>query len=139
MKKTLFLLGLCVCTLAQAELKPEPVMPQQLQWQPAPIPGVQAAWVLGRQAQPGDYLLRVKLAAGTLIPPHTHPDARMTTVLSGAVQVGFGADVDRSAMVTVPAGGVYQIPAGVPHYIGSQHGAVYQEAGVGPTATRMIH
>jgi hypothetical protein len=57
-------------------------------------------------------------------------------VLSGTIYVGFGATFDEAKMVAVPAGGVYVAPAKVPHYVWAKDGeAVYQEAGVGPTAT----
>ena len=63
-------------------------------------------------------------------------DTRSTTVLSGTLTVGFGDAVDEAKAVTVPAGAVYVAPAGVPHWVAAKDGAVvYQESGVGPTAT----
>lgn len=106
---------------------------------PPDLPGVQGAWFLGSADRPGLYLFRVRLAAGARIPPHTHPDERSTTVMSGTILVGFGEAFDEARMVAVPAGSVYVAPAGVPHYIWSRDGeAVYQESGVGPSATNMI-
>ena len=73
------------------------------------------------------------------MPPHTHPDARHTTVLAGTLYVGFGDVVDESAAVAVPTGAVYVAPAGVAHWVWAKDGEVqYQEAGVGPTATTPI-
>jgi quercetin dioxygenase-like cupin family protein len=117
--------------------RPAPVLPEQLRWlSPPGNPAVQGAWVLGAEEKPGPYLLRVKLAAGAKMPPHTHPDERNTTVLSGTLSAGFGATFDASTVVAVPAGGVYVAPANVPHYVWAKDGAVvYQESGVGPTAT----
>jgi hypothetical protein len=52
--------------------------------------------------------------------------------------VGFGTAVNESQMVKVPAGAVYAAPANVPHYLWAKDGEVeYQEAGVGPTGTRV--
>ena len=112
-----------------------PVLPDGLVWT-TPRPGVQVAWVLGADKTPGPYLLRVKLAAGAQVPPHTHPDERSSTVLAGTIYVGFGDSVDASKAVAIPTGGVYVAPAGVAHYIWAKDGeAIYQESGVGPTAT----
>jgi quercetin dioxygenase-like cupin family protein len=83
--------------------------------------------------------IRMKLAAGARIPPHTHPDPRSSTVLAGTIWVGFGETFDEAALVAVPAGAVYVAPAGVPHYVWAKDGeAIYQESGVGPTATTPV-
>ena len=106
---------------------------------PPNLPGVQGAWFLGSQDKPGLYLFRVRLAAGARIPPHTHPDERSTTVMSGTILVGFGEAFDESRMVAVPAGSVYVAPAGLAHYLWARDGeTVYQESGIGPSATNMI-
>ena len=84
-------------------------------------------------------MLRVKLAAGGRIPPHTHPDERNSTVLQGVLYVGFGRTFDESKLVAIPTGAVCVIPAEVPHYVWAKGGdVVYQEAGVGVTATIFI-
>jgi predicted 3-demethylubiquinone-9 3-methyltransferase (glyoxalase superfamily)/quercetin dioxygenase-like cupin family protein len=116
---------------------PAPILPDSLAWfSPPGNPALQGAWVLGGEKEPGAYALRVRLGEGGRIPPHTHPDERFTTVLSGTLHVGFGAVTDDAAMVAVPAGGVYVAPAGVPHYLHARGGdVVYQESGRGPTAT----
>lgn len=122
--------------IAQATA-PAPVLPDTLHWySPAGNPSLQAAWVLGAEQARGPYLLRVKLAAGGRIPPHTHPDERNSTILSGTLYVGFGDTFDEAKVVAIPAGGVYVAPANVSHYVWARDGdAVYQEAGVGPTGT----
>lgn len=131
--------GLSGLAIAQSAVV-RPILPQHLVWSTRPTnPAVQGAWVLGAEKKPGLYLFRVKLAAGGKIPPHTHPDERNSTVLSGTIYVGFGAVFDESKLVAVPAGGVYVAPANVPHYVFAKDGeAVYQECGVGPTATAPI-
>ncbi len=116
---------------------PEPVLPGSFAWfSPPGISGLEAAWVVGAEQASALYALRVRLAPGTRIAPHTHPDTRYSTVLSGTLYVGFGDTVDESAMVAVPAGGVYVAPANQPHYLWARDGEVeYQESGVGPTRT----
>lgn len=119
---------------------PEPLLPGRLRWASPPnVSGLQAVWVLGAAQQPGPYLLRVKLAAGGRIPPHTHPDARNTTVLAGTLYVGFGETFDEAKVVAIPSGAVYVAPANVPHYGWAKDGdTLYQEAGAGPTGTVFI-
>jgi quercetin dioxygenase-like cupin family protein len=142
LKGVLLLFGVFgVAVLAHAEPPaPQPLLPESFAWfSPPGIPGLEAAWVVGAEQSPGLYALRVKLAPGTRIAPHTHPDARYSTVLSGTLYVGFGEAVDESAMVAVPAGGLYVAPANQPHYLWARDGEViYQESGMGPTRTRAV-
>jgi quercetin dioxygenase-like cupin family protein len=122
----------------QATLKP--ILPDQLQWTTPPnIPAVRSAWVIGTEQQAGSYAMRVVLASNGRIPPHTHPDTRYSTVLSGTLYAGFGATFDAAVLVAIPAGGVYVAPAGVPHFLWARDGeVVYQEAGIGPTGTKVL-
>jgi quercetin dioxygenase-like cupin family protein len=119
---------------------PKPVLPETLKWGgPPQIPELKAAWVLGTEKDEGTYVLRVKLAKGGKIPVHTHPDKRYSTILSGTLYVGFGDKSDDSKMIAVPEGAVYVAPANVPHFLWAKDDdVVYQEGGVGPTATIMI-
>jgi uncharacterized RmlC-like cupin family protein len=119
---------------------PEPILPGSLHYvSPPGLPGVEAALILGDPGKAAPYLQRVKLAAGAKVPPHTHPDERNTTVLSGTIYVGFGETFDPSRVVAVPTGAVYVAPAGIPHYVWAKDGAaVYQEAGMGPTDVTMV-
>lgn len=145
-KYSLAALVLLACAVVAAAVSdeppsaPEPVLPESLQWvSPPGLPGLQAAWILGSAQAPGTYILRVRLAAGARIPPHTHPDSRHTTVLAGTLYVGFGEAFDDARLVTVPEGGVYLAPANLPHYLrAGDRDVVYQESGVGPTGNRFI-
>ncbi len=136
----LLLAGLAPAVAGAQTTGPAPILPDALRWfSPPGNPSLRGAWMLGGDGQPGPYVLRVAIAAGGRIPPHTHPDTRHTTVLSGSVLVGFGETFDESAMVAVPAGAVYVAPAGVAHYLWARDGdAVYQESGNGPTATAFV-
>ena len=115
---------------------PHPVLPDTVEWSSPPgNPDVRGAWMVGSQDSPGIYAFRVKITEGARIPPHTHPDMRFTTVLSGTLYVGFGDEVVDADMVPVPIGAVYIAPAGQAHYLWARDGDVeYQESGVGPTA-----
>ena len=129
-------LALAALPAAAQPAAPEPILPEALQWAgPPDNPKLKGAWVVGTETGSGPYALRVSLRQGGRIAPHTHPDTRYTTVLSGTLYVGFGQREDDSRLVAVPAGGVYLAPQGVPHYVYARDGdVVYQEGGVGPTA-----
>lgn len=136
----LLLFGALAASAFAAADAPSPILPARLSWvRPPALTGVEVAWVLGTERAPGPYLLRVKLAAQAKIPPHTHPDTRNSTVLSGTIYVGFGDSFDESKLVAVPAGAVYVAPANVPHYLWAKDGdAMYQESGFGPSATDLV-
>jgi quercetin dioxygenase-like cupin family protein len=114
----------------------KPILPSALSWtSPPTIPGARVAWVLGAEKESGPYLQRVELRRGARVPPHTHPDLRYSTVLSGTLYVGFGEKVDDASMTAVPTGAVIVTPANMPHHVWAKDGDVtYQEAGNGPTA-----
>lgn len=134
---TLMMIAGVDMSAAFAAEAPLTVRPENLQWfRPPGNPALEGAWIIGGDQKSGAYILRVRLAAGGRIPPHTHPDERNSSVLSGTLYVGFGTTFDEAKMIAIPAGGVYVAPANVPHYVWAKDGdAVYQEAGVGPTAT----
>jgi len=119
---------------------PQPILPESFAWvSPPNNPLVKGAWVLGAERESGSYAFRVTISRGGKIPPHTHPDTRYSTVLSGTLYVGFGKVENEASTVAVPAGAVYIAPAGVPHYLFARDGeVVYQEGGCGPTATNWI-
>ena len=139
-----FLLLLLSCTLAApsafAQSPPVPVTPASATWfSPPNNPLLRAAWMLGAEKQAGAYLLRVVLAEGGRIAPHTHPDARVVTVLDGTLFVAFGAKPGDADMVPVSAGSVYVVPANMAHALWAKEGDVtYQETGIGPTGNSPI-
>lgn len=139
--KKIVLTAICAISLATAAFAqasaPEPILPDSFKWfSPPDNPLLRGAWVLGTEKEPATYAFRVMIAKGGKIAPHTHPDTRYSTVLHGTLYVGFGDTVDASTMVAIPEGGLYVAPADVSHYLWAKDGdVVYQEGGVGPTAT----
>lgn len=105
----------------------------------APTPFGEAAVLSGPLDQPVPYTQRVHLKAGGLVPPHTHPDQRYTTVLSGTLYVCTTDTVSAETAKAFPAGSFLITPANVVHCSWAKDGeVVYQESGVGPTATIMV-
>ena len=125
--------------IAQNE-SPTAFVPENFSWRSLPDnPALQSAWVLSDGQEARAYILRVKLAAGGRIRPHTHPDERNSTVLQGVLFIGFGETFEESKVVAIPTGAVCVIPANVPHYVWAKDGdVVYQEAGLGITGTKFL-
>jgi len=105
----------------------------------APNPFGEGAILSGPLDKPVLYTQRVHLKAGGLVPPHTHPDTRYTTVLSGTLYVCTGDKVAADAVKAFPAGSFLITPANVVHCSWAKDGeVVYQESGIGPTATNLL-
>jgi quercetin dioxygenase-like cupin family protein len=100
--------------------------------------GMDAAFIIGAPSQPGLYTIRVHITDGGLMPPHSHPDDRMITVLSGVLHYGFGATADPNATKAYPAGSTFMAKANAPHYAIGKGDAVYQESGMAPTGTKWV-
>jgi quercetin dioxygenase-like cupin family protein len=116
------------------------VTPDEITWMPLPFgPGTKIAWLTGAVDKAEIYTLRVHLDPGAKIPPHTHPDTRMVTVISGELSAGRGATFSEDALKTYKAGTFYVVPAGAPHFAFAKNGEViYQESGMGPTPSFLI-
>jgi quercetin dioxygenase-like cupin family protein len=115
--------------------------PTEVKYAPIPFaPGAEYAFLAGDGSRAENYTLRVHLKPGAKMPPHTHPDTRMITVLSGEVIFGTGAKFDPSNGTHLPAGSFFVMPAGTIHWSWADSGDVtYQESGTGPTATAPVN
>jgi quercetin dioxygenase-like cupin family protein len=135
-------LAAAAAAVAFAQVNLVQFMPDQIKWASPPA-GVtkdaQAAVLAGPLDKPVPYTQRVRLAPGGMITPHTHPDVRQTTVLSGELTVGLGETLDASKETRYPAGSFVVMPGGQAHYSLAKHGeVVYQESGYGPTGTNFL-
>ena len=104
-------------------------------WGPAPPslpPGAQGAVLLGNPGKEGPFVLRLKLPAGFVVPPHRHSKDEILTVIAGAFAVSAGEQVDRSSLQPLPPASLVHLPAGMPHYAVAEAEAVVQINGVGP-------
>jgi quercetin dioxygenase-like cupin family protein len=96
----------------------------------------EAAKIVGDQTKPGPYIFLTKprAAPSPANKPHTHPDTRTYTVISGTWYVGFGEKFDESKLIQLKAGSVYTEPAGVPHFVVvKDEGTIVQISGTGPS------
>jgi len=100
--------------------------------------GMEQLNLVGDPAQPGPYTVRLKFPKGLKIAPHTHPDSREVTILSGVYATGYGDTFEAAKLKTLPAGSFYTEPANVPHYIEIKEDAVLQISGTGPSGRRAV-
>lgn len=99
---------------------------------PSLPPGAQAAVLHGNPAQPGLFVLRLKLPPGYRIPPHTHPGTEVVTVLSGAFNVGMGPTGDPAMARRLSAGSFFAFGPGMAHYAHVTEETVVQISTNGP-------
>src|SRR5262249_40120644 len=102
-------------------------------------PGMEQLNLVGDPAKPGPYTLRLKFPKGFKIAPHTHPDSREVTILSGTFATGYGEKFDAASLKILPAGSFYTEPANVPHYIEIKEEVILQVSGTGPSGRQYVN
>jgi quercetin dioxygenase-like cupin family protein len=96
-------------------------------------PEVRLAILVGDPTEPAPYLMRVKVPAGVKMPPHTHPEDRLYTVLSGVFYIGLGERFDEEKLIAHAPGTVLILPGGQPHFHWAKSGEyVCQISAIGP-------
>lgn len=103
-------------------------------WSDAPpsMPkGTKIAVLEGNPKEEGVFTIRLRVPAGSVIAPHTHPQQERVTVLSGKLRVGFGSTVDDKG-TTFTTGGFYVNPPGEPHFLVIEEESVVQLTCEGP-------
>ncbi|HEY6332929.1 MAG TPA: cupin domain-containing protein [Blastocatellia bacterium] len=97
---------------------------------------VQQIVLYGDPTKPGFYSVILKWPPGTGSRPHTHPNDRFVTVLSGTWWVGTGSDYDMSKTVPMRAGSFVTHTAGGVHFDGAKdEEAIVLVSGMGPATT----
>ena len=112
--------------------------PEELIFQPAPgLPGASYAVLFGDPSEPGTYVMRYRIPAGQLVPPHFHDQDRHITVIAGPWAFGTGTSQGCEATVPMPAGSYVFHPSGAAHFDGSCTDAPIevQVIGEGPVGT----
>ncbi|MGC1867258.1 MAG: cupin domain-containing protein, partial [Pseudolabrys sp.] len=84
------------------------------------------------------YAIRLKFPAGFKVAPHTHPDSREVTVLSGTWYTGYGDKAEAADLKELPAGSFYTEPANVAHYVEIREPTLIQVSGTGPSGRKFV-
>ena len=96
-------------------------------------PGAFSATLDGSTTAAAPYTIRVHMTKGGKIMPHTHPDARVVTVVDGELCYGFSDTFDADGCTLYAEGSYFVVPANAPHFGYGKSEAIYQESGVGPS------
>ena len=140
-----FVCALAVASVALAQDDGSGVValtPDQLNWAKQgalALPGMEQVNLIGDSSKPGPYTMRLKFPKGLKVPPHTHPDSREVTIISGVFATGYGETFDASKLKVLPAGSFYTEPANVPHYIEIKEDVVLQVSGTGPSGRKYVN
>ena len=116
---------------------PVQILPDDIKWAdyPALPPGGQTAALAGDPRKAGPFAFRFKMSADYKIMPHTHPEDRMYTVISGTLYVGLGDKFDATKLKAYPQGSFYVMPAKVSHFYWTKSGeTIAQVNAIGPTS-----
>jgi quercetin dioxygenase-like cupin family protein len=117
----------------QAEFRS--ILPEDIDWQPFPAfpPPARLAVLVGHPNEPGPYVIRVKVPAGTKLMPHKHPEDRIYTVMSGVFYIGLGEAFDGDKVKAYPPGSVIVLPGETWHFHWAKSGEyVTQVTAIGP-------
>jgi quercetin dioxygenase-like cupin family protein len=115
---------------------------ENIKWLPFPAfpPQARLAILVGNPKQAGPYVVRVKVPAGVILMPHTHPEDRIYTVISGVFYIGIGTKFDASKLKAYPPGGVIILPGNTPHFHWAKSGEyVTQVNAYGPLGISYIN
>jgi hypothetical protein len=97
--KTVFTLSVsgAILSFASVARSAEPgvmaLAPSEMKWSAQgglALPGLEQTALIGDPSKPGPYTIRLRFPAGFKVAPHTHPDSREVTVLSGTWYTGYG-------------------------------------------------
>ncbi len=111
------------------------VTPQDMKWRPGPgaLPeGTEVTVLMGDPYRVGMYALRLKFPKGYAIPPHTHTNPEILTVMSGTLLVAMGEKADKSKAEALPAGSFLTLAPGMAHSIFTDEETVVQSINIGP-------
>ncbi|MEC4748444.1 cupin domain-containing protein [Methylomicrobium sp. Wu6] len=121
-----------------ADLDPKAIsikLPDQIKWVANPS-GSESAVLVGDPSKPGLYVVLNKWKAHHNSKPHSHPNDRFITVISGTWWVGTGSDYNPDNLQPVPAGSFVTHFGNEIHYDGAKNeDTILQIVGIGPATS----
>ena len=118
------------------------ILPEDIDWKPfaAFPPSVRLAVVVGNPTEEGPYTIRVKVPRGVKLMPHSHPEDRVYTVISGIFYVGLGDEFDTEKLQAYPPGAVIILPGNTSHFHWAKSGDyITQVTAIGPLGLEYIN
>ena len=117
------------------------ILSENVAWMPFADfpPSARIAILVGDLAMAGPYVIRVKVPDGVKLMPHTHPEDRIYTVISGVFYIGFGETFDAGKLKAYAPGSVIILPGNTPHFHWAKSGEyVTQVNANGPLGLQYI-
>ena len=138
-----FVAAVAGATILAAQNKKQVVAltPDEVRWftPPSYNDGRQRAQLFGDSSQGGAWIDRVKIPGGARVLAHTHSLDELVTVIEGTWYLGEGTRFDAAKLRGYPRGSFIVIPAGVPHFVAAEKGAVVvQVSGAGKFQTAYV-
>ena len=137
--RLVLLMVLFIGSVRAADLDPKAIniqLPKEIKWV-ANAGGSEQAILFGDPSKAGLYIVLTKWTPHHNSRPHSHPNDRYITVLSGTWWVNTGANYDPDGMKPVPAGSYVVHYGNQIHYDGAKDGEVIlQIVGMGPATSR---
>jgi quercetin dioxygenase-like cupin family protein len=138
--RTILIATLLAASVLNAQTPPAPEPPigltaEAMVWTDGPStlpPGSKMTVLEGNPKIDGMFTMRVRIPGGSAIPPHWHPRQERVTILSGAVDLGFGSVANAGKATRYRAGSFYVNPPRVMHYLFFPEATEMQMTGVGP-------
>jgi hypothetical protein len=110
-------------------------LPDDIKWVANPS-GSETAVLVGDPSKPGLYVVLNKWKAHHNSKPHSHPNDRFITVISGTWWVGTGSDYNPEHLKPVPAGSFVTHYGNEVHYDGAKdEDTILQIVGIGPATS----
>ena len=119
--------------------------PEEAKWGPAPpmLPaGAQIAVLSGDPGKSAAYAVRLKFPANFAIPAHSHPTDENVVITSGAITLGMGDKLSKTAAANkmIKSGGYALMPANMNHYaFAGAQGATIVLYGQGPVEFKYVN
>jgi len=117
-------------------------LPEEIDWKPFPAfpPSARLAIVVGEPLKEGPYTIRVKVPGGVKLMPHSHPEDRVYTVISGTFYIGLGNEFDAEKLQAYPPGAVIILPGNTSHFHWAKSGEyVTQVTAIGPLGLEYVN
>jgi quercetin dioxygenase-like cupin family protein len=118
------------------------ILPEDIEWKSfaAFPPSARLAIVVGEPLREGPYTIRVKLPRGTKMMPHSHPEDRIYTVISGIFYIGLGDTFDAEKLQAYPPGSVIILPGNTSHFHWAKSGEyITQVTAIGPLGLEYLN
>lgn|SRR5512143_3847443 len=127
-----------VAASAQSGASPTIVKAGTMKWDPF-SPGIELAVLSGDPMKAGPYTIRLRLADGTKIAPHWHPEDENVTVLRGGFSAGMGDKFDDAALQELPPGSYVMMPKNMHHFAKASGQTILQLHGQGPFVINYVN